>query len=257
MFDFIARRRREGLRAQSFPREWLEILAHDVPIYRRLTPDQQERLRGHVQVLLAEKHFEGCDGLELTDEIRVTIAAHAALLMLGGEPHYFPGLVSILVYPEAFVAQRKEVQGGIVDEGEAALLGESSRRGVVVLAWDAALRSARDLVGGHNVILHEFAHQLDTEDGRGDGTPYLEGRGAYAAWARAMAPVYERLRAHPEESVLGEYAATNPAEFFAVATEVFFGRPEPLRRQHPEIYAALSRYYGLDPAAEFPAEASG
>ena len=257
MFDFFARRRRARLRAQPFPGAWLAILSRNVPLYRRLSLKLQETLRGHVQVLLAEKHFEGCGGLRLDDEIRVTIAAHAALLMLGGEPHYYPRLTSILVYPSTFLVQREERQGPIASEGQVPLLGESWRAGVVVLAWDAALNCARGARDGANVILHEFAHQLDTEDGRGDGTPYLEGRGQYAAWARAMGPEYERLRAQPEGSVLGEYAATNPAEFFAVATEVFFERPEPLRLRHPEIYAELSRYYGLDPARGLPAAPSG
>jgi Mlc titration factor MtfA (ptsG expression regulator) len=250
MFDFFARDRRARLRAQPFPEAWLAILSSNVPLYRRLPPAIQERLRGDVQVLLAEKHFEGCGGLELDDEMRVTIAAHAALLMLGGEPHYYPRLTSILVYPSTFVVQREERSGPFTTEGEVALLGESWRQGVVILAWDSALRSARGLGQGHNVILHEFAHQLDSEDGRGDGTPYLESRSQYAAWARAMGPEYERLRARPEDGVLGEYAATNPAEFFAVATEVFFEQSEALRLKHPAIYAELSRYYGLDPAAE-------
>jgi MtfA peptidase len=257
MFDLFARPRRAKLRARDFPPEWLAILARNVPLYGRLSPEHQEALRGHVQVLLAEKHFEGCGGLELDDEIRVTIAAHASLLMLRGEPHYYPRLTSILVYPSTFLVARKERQGPFTTEGEAALLGESWRAGVVVLAWDAALRSARDARDGANVILHEFAHQLDSEDGGSDGTPYLDGRSQYAAWARAMAPEYERLRARPEGSLLGEYAATHPAEFFAVATEVFFERPADMRLRHPEIYAELSRYYGLDPAQERPASASG
>src|SRR5262245_49946622 len=250
MFDLFARRRRERLRARPFPEEWLAILSHNVPLYLRLPPALKERLRGHVQVLLAEKHFEGCGGLELDDEIRVTIAAHAALLMLGGEAHYYPRLASILVYPSTFVVERAERSGPFTTEGKVPLLGESWRQGVVILAWDSALRGARGFGDGHNVILHEFAHQLDSEDGSGDGTPYLESRGQYAAWARAMGPEYERLREAPEDGVLGEYAATNPAEFFAVATEVFFERPEALRLRHPKIYAELSRYYGLDPAAE-------
>jgi hypothetical protein len=128
------------------------------------------------------------------------------------------------------------------------VLGQSWGRGVVVLAWDAAEKGALDVRDGQNVILHEFAHQLDAEDGRSDGTPLLSGRSQYAAWARAMGPEFERLRAHPDGSVFGEYAATSPAEFFAVATEIFFEKPDELRRRHPAIYAELSRFYGLDPA---------
>jgi len=257
VFGWLTERRRNKLLETPFPEDWPRILAANVVAYPMLDTEEQDRLPELVQVFVAEKHWEGCGGLELDDEIRVTIAAHASLLMLRGEPHYYPRLTSILVYPSTFLVARKERQGPFTTEGEAALLGESWRAGVVMLAWDAALRSARDARDGANVILHEFAHQLDSEDGGSDGTPYLDGRSQYAAWARAMAPGYERLRARPEGSLLGEYAATHPAEFFAVATEVFFERPADMRLRHPEIYAELSRYYGLDPVQERPASASG
>lgn len=238
-------KRRDRLRSRPFPAEWLAILDRNVPLYRALSPEQQERVRGDMQVLLAEKHFEGCGGLRLDEEIRVTIAAHGALLMLGGEPHYFPDLTSILVYPSARLLPSRERTGAIETEGKIPISGAAARD-VVVVSWDDAKTGARVAHDGMNVILHELALQLDFEDGRADGTPYLQGRSQYAAWARAMKPAYEWLRAHPDGDVIRAYAATNPAEFFAVVTEIFFERPDELLERHPDVYAALSRYYGLD-----------
>jgi Mlc titration factor MtfA (ptsG expression regulator) len=252
MFDLLRRRRRARLRAASFPESWRAILSSNVPIYDRLSADAQRELHGHIHVLLAEKNFEGCGGLEVTDEIRVTIAAHAGLLMLGREPQYYPGLYSILVYPSAYRAPLTEHDGGIVTESEEARHGESWRTGAIVLAWDVAHGGARDVGEGENVILHEFAHQLDTEDGAGDGVPYLDRPSDYVAWARALAPEYERLRERPHESLLDLYGAESPAEFFAVATEAFFENSQQLRDRHPELYAELRRFFRLDPAAEPP-----
>ncbi|MFN2565103.1 MAG: zinc-dependent peptidase [Gemmatimonadaceae bacterium] len=256
MFGLFSGRRRARLRAAPFPPAWRAILSANVPLYNHLTPDLRRELEGHVQVLLAEKHFEGCGGLTLTDEIRVTIAAHAALLMLRREPHYYPDLVSILVYPSTYLVPTEERHGGIVTEGEEERLGESWRRGVVVLAWDEARAGARSAQDGDNVILHEFAHQLDTEDGRADGVPLLDRGSDYVTWARALAPEYERLRERPFESILDTYGAEDPAEFFAVSTEAFFERPHELRDRHPELYTELSRFYRLDLAEMVPGPAT-
>jgi Mlc titration factor MtfA (ptsG expression regulator) len=250
----IKRRRWLRLRALPFPDAWRELLARNVPLYAKLSPARQRELEGHTQVILAEKSFEGCDGLELTDEIRVMIAGHAALLLLGREdPRYYPNVLTILVYPTAYLAPVEEHHDGIVEESDEPRLGESWHRGAVVIAWDAARADLRRPHEGDNVILHEFAHQLDTEDGAADGVPQLDRLTDHAAWVRALAPEYERLRADPSASVLDEYGATNPAEFFAVATETFFTRPHELRDHSAAVYATLRRYYGLDPATLLPA----
>ena len=223
------------------------MLQRNVAAYSRLSPERQRELHGHIQVLLAEKHFEGCGGLALTDEMRVTIAAHAGLLMLGREPQYYPGLVSILVYPSSYRAPVSEPDDdGIVSEGHEERYGESWDTGVVVLAWDTARHGSRDLGDGSNLILHEFAHQLDTEDGSANGMPLFDRRQDGRGWAEALGAEYERLRERPDESILDEYGAEDPAEFFAVATEAFFERPEDLREQHPELYEQLSSYYRID-----------
>jgi Mlc titration factor MtfA (ptsG expression regulator) len=246
MFEFLRRRRRARIQREPFPDRWRTILERNVPLYERLSLPVRNEIERHVQVLIAEKHFEGCGGLTLNDEIRITIAGHAALLLLGREPHYFPNLVSILVYPSTYVVPVEDRDGAIVTEREDARLGESWRRGVVVLAWDASCSGARAIRDGDNVILHEFAHQLDTEDGAADGVPYLDRAGDYAAWARALEPEYRRLQSEPETSIFDDYGATDPAEFFAVATETFFERPTQLRERHPALYAELSKFYNLD-----------
>ena len=253
MFGFIRRWRRARLRAAPFPETWRAVLSKNVPLYERLSPTLRKHLHGHIQVLLSEKNFEGCGGLELTDEIRVTIAAHAGLLMLGREAHYYPGLSSVLVYPTVYRAPQTEHLGsGVFAERQELRLGESWQQGAIVLAWDAARSGALDMRDGRNVILHEFAHQLDTEDGAADGVPYLESRSDYVAWARAFRPEYERLRKSPQKSILDSYGGEHPAEFFAVATETYFEKPQQLRKRHPELYTELNRFFRLDLASELP-----
>jgi Mlc titration factor MtfA (ptsG expression regulator) len=251
MFGLFKRRRREWLRAQPFPPAWVSILETNCPFYQGLTAEDRRELLGHIRVFLDEKHFEGCGGLELTDEIKVTIAAQASLLLLHRETDYYRRLITILVYPGAYVARGIEaIGGGAVLEGDVARLGEAWTEGVVVLSWDDVRKGASDIRDGHNVVLHEFAHQLDQEDGAADGAPILEHRTRYVAWARVLGAEYEQLRRDSERgrrTVLDEYGATNPAEFFAVATECFFEKPARLQKKHPELYEELKAYYRQDP----------
>ncbi len=249
MFGFFRRRRREQLRSQPFPPEWGAIVERNVPYYNLLSEADRQELHGHIHVFLAEKHFEGCAGLTMTDEIRLTIAAQACLLLLHRqeESDDFNRLITILVYPSAYVAHSVERIGpGAVLEGESTRLGEASLDGVVVLSWDDVQSGARGLNDGHNVVLHEFAHQLDDEDGAPDGTPRLPNHGRYLTWARVMSEEYNRLR-QGKKSVIDDYGAINPAEFFAVATECFFEKPGPLRRKHPALYEELKAFYRQDP----------
>ena len=248
----LTRRRRERLRAQPVPAGWRAIVEQNVRIFQRLPPEDQTELLGHMQVFLAEKHFEGCGGLELTDEIRVTIAAQACLLLLHRETDYYPNLTSILVYPSEYVAHEAgPIGGGIWEEGDHDRLGETAQSlGALVLAWDAVRRGAAVPDDGMNVVLHEFAHQLDFEDHLADGTPALPTRADYAAWARVMSAEFDVLRQADESgapTLIDKYGATNPAEFFAVVTEAFFERPRALRELHPELYAELQRFYRQDP----------
>lgn len=254
MFGFFRRRRRRRLRAEKFPSEFRETIEGNFPIFSELSNGDRERLIDLVKVFLGEKKFEGCGGLEITDEIRVTIAAQACLLLLNqDDPHFYPRLDSILVYPHAYVASQKQVlAGGIVVESPSARLGESWVRGIVVLSWDDARAGASCVNDGHNVVFHEFAHQLDQEDGSSDGAPILEHRSQYVAWARVLGVEFEDLRSKVSagrRTDIDPYAATNAAEFFAVVTEAFFEKPRQLKRRHPELYEELEMYYKQDPSA--------
>jgi Mlc titration factor MtfA (ptsG expression regulator) len=244
--------RRNRLANRSFPYEWLAIVKRNVPFYRRLPIADEEELKRHILIFIGEKRFEGCGGLQITDEIKLTIAAQACILLLHRETDYYPGLSSILVYPQAYVASRTEyLSGGVVAEGEDVRMGESWHRGSVVLSWDDVRRIAADINDGHNVVFHEFAHQLDSSGGRRDSTPVLRDRSTYIAWARILQKDYEKLRrdvGSNRDTLLDKYGATNPAEFFAVATESFFERPKDLQRLHPELYEELKFFYQQDPA---------
>jgi Mlc titration factor MtfA (ptsG expression regulator) len=252
MFRIFKEQKRKRLRAQKFPNEWLEVLGTYVRFFDRLSASDQAELLGHVHVFLAEKRFEGCAGLEITDDVRLTIAAQACLLLLHRRTDYFPRLVTILVYPSAYMVQeQRPVNENIWEEGTFSRLGETARQlGSLVLAWDAARSGAADPSDGRNVVFHEFAHQLDYENYAADGVPGLTTRDQQAAWGAVMRVEFASLRAADETGIptlLDTYGATSPAEFFAVATEAFFERPCALRHRHPRLYAEFSRYFQQDP----------
>ena len=253
MFAWLKRRRREAIRRGPFPAAWRAIIEKNVPYAACLPPADREELAGHVQVFLAEKRFEGCGGMEITDEVRVTIAAQACILLLHRGSDCYPDLISILVYPSTYLAPGgRRTAGGFVAEDPEARLGESWARGVVVLVWDSVLAGAADIHDGHNVVLHEFAHQLDQESGTGDGAPILPKRSMYVAWARVLGAEFDQLVRDAEgnhRTLLDRYGATNPAEFFAVATEAFFEKPRQLRSTHRALYDQLQQFYRQDPAA--------
>lgn len=260
MFGLLKQRRRRRLRSHRFPEKWRSIISRNVLFFSRLPADDQRELLGHVQVFLAEKRFEGCGGLQLTDEIRVTIATQACLLLLHRKTDYYPRLLTILVYPSGYVVdERRHVEGDIWEEGKEGRLGETARRmGSMVLAWDAAKRGAADPSDGKNLVLHEFAHQLDFEDFAADGVPALASRSDELSWTEVMRTEFALLRATDETGIptlLDTYGATNPAEFFAVATEAFFERPRALRRRHPKLYGEFQRFFRQDPAV-FSCESS-
>ena len=236
---------------QPFPAEWLDILRRNVSVYGRLDEDAQARLRDLLLVLVTEKRWEGCGGLVMTDEIKVTIAAQAALLLLGIEPDSFLRVQSILVYPSGYrYPLQRDSASGIVSEGTP-VAGQAHYHGPVVLAWDVAKAGGRAECGGRNVVLHEFAHQLDFLDGWADGQPWLAGRAPARRWHDVMKAELERRRREVRAGtpdVLDAYAATSLAEFFAVSTECFFERPVELRAGHPELYELLRSYYRQDPA---------
>jgi MtfA peptidase len=252
ILSLLKKRRRRGLAAQPFPHDWLKTIERNVPFFRRLSAKDRAELLGHIRVFLSEKRFEGCGGLVLTDEIRLTIAAQASLLLLHRQTDYFPRLLTILVYPSAYmVDEEHHLEGPIWERGPAHRQGETGRHmASLVLAWDAARIGAADPSDGKNVVLHEFAHQLDFENGAADGAPAFASRKQQLAWAAVMRMEFASLRAADDTGIptlLDTYGATNPAEFFAVTTEAFFERPCALRARHPSLYAELRSYYRQDP----------
>jgi Mlc titration factor MtfA (ptsG expression regulator) len=250
---FFIEGRRRKVRARPFPEAWREILERRVPYVRRLPRDLRRQLEQHMQVFIAEKSFAGCDGLEISDEVRVTIAAQACLLILNRRTDYYPGLTQILVYPGAFVIERLRAEpSGVLQEQRQALSGESWTHGQVVISWEDALEGAAIVDDGRNVVIHEFAHQLDQQKGYANGAPWLGRRDRYARWSQVMMEEFVRLQqqaATQEPSLLSYYGASNPAEFFAVVSEVFFEQPREMAAMHPALYAELRAFYRIDPAA--------
>ena len=257
MLEWWAERRRTKTLEEPFPADWGRVLARNVQHYRRLDPARQQRLRDLVQVFVAEKRWEGCGGLELTDEMRVTIAAQACLLVLELPHRLYENVDAILVYPSTVL--RPAPQLGVfvrssnpVASGPIALLGEAHAHGPVVLAWDRVLHDGKHPRDGHNLVYHEFAHKLDMLDGHADGTPPLATRQQRQRWHDVCERAFLSLRTRTERgeaTFLAEYGATNEAEFFAVVTEQFFEQPGALCSSERELYGVLSEFYRQDPAA--------
>lgn len=244
-------RHRNRVLASPFPKAWRAILKRRLPFFHALPADLQLQLKRHIQVFLAEKHFVGCDGLQITDEIRVTIAAQACLLLLNRKTDFYPKLRQILVYPDAFIVDsQRQDPAGLISQQRNVLAGESWEHGQVILSWKNTLEGAANPHDGNNVVIHEFAHQLDQEDGYANGAPILQRRQDYLSWSSVFNQVFNELvhdAAMGKPSLFDYYGATNPAEFFAVVTEVFFEKPEALNLEHPALYRELSHFYQVDP----------
>jgi Mlc titration factor MtfA (ptsG expression regulator) len=236
---------------QPMPAAFTAILSRNIPIYTRMPAPLQLQLHKLVQQFLHQKKFIGCEGLDIDDEMRVTIAGQACLLLLNRPSRVYPGLDTVLVYPSAFLVPRNHVDAaGVVTETRQDLLGESWGDGRVVLSWDHVRRGAHDWTDGQNVVLHEFAHQLDSESGSNNGAPYLGSQESYRSWSAVLSRDFAGLRAdaiYQQQSVLDHYGATSPAEFFAVATETFFEKPYQMAERHPALFAEFGKYYRVDP----------
>ena len=253
MFGFKKRRRRR-LAEQPFPDKWQAILQKNVPYITSLPQELQDKLKGLTQIFLDEKTFEGCAGIEITPEIRVTIGAQACILLLGIEDlsSFYEELRSILVYPKSYVAKVKESHDSFfVKEGFQERQGEAWSQGYIVLAWDEVKQGAHDIHDGKNLVFHEFAHQLDYEYGATDLIEQHYDESHHLSWARIIGNEYrsflKMLQQH-QKTPIDKYGATNPAEFFAVITECFFEKSTELQNTHPELYQQLSEFYKQDPA---------
>ncbi len=245
-------KRRSRLLGATLPVDYLDVLDRNLPLYRRMPAGLREQLHGIVNVLLDEKRFIGCGGLQVTDEMRVTIAGHASLLLLNRPGDYYPGFTSILVYPDTYVADEVSYDGDVEIHEHVERVGESWHRGPVVLSWQDILHGLSAHGAGMNVILHEFAHKLDEQNGETEGLPVLHDDDHYTEWTKVLGREFATLSesvATGNDSVLDEYAATSPAEFFAVATEAFFESSQRMRDELPALYRQLQRYYAIDPAS--------
>ena len=247
----LRERKRRRLRAMPLEPEWTGLLEHRFVAFRRLGDDDRRELLGHARVLVDEKRFEGCGGFEVTDEVRVLIAAQASLLLLHRDTDYYPGLFSILVYPDAYVVPVQfETGGGLVVEERVDHIGESWDTGSLILSWKDVVRGAAGRDHGCNVVLHEFAHQIDGETGETDGVPPIDDAELRARWQRVFEREYERLcelADRRRRTFIDEYGASHPSEFFAVATEHSFMEPVVLARRHPELYRVLADFWRQDP----------
>ena len=242
--------------ARPIDPQWQAILARNVPVYLPMSGELQHQLHKLIQQFLHQKKFVGCAGIEVDDEMRLTIAGQACLLLLNRRTRVYPDLHTILVYPSAFMVPRKQVdEAGVVTEARQDLLGESWGDGRVILAWDHVQRGAHDWTDGQNVVLHEFAHQLDSESGSNNGAPYLGSSSNYRNWSQVLSRDFANLRVdamYRQHSVMDHYGATSPAEFFAVATETFFEKPWEMAQRHGELFSELFKYYRVDPRAWLP-----
>jgi Mlc titration factor MtfA (ptsG expression regulator) len=243
--------RRHRIGRRPFPAAWRDVLRRQVPLASRLPADLQLQLKRRMLVFIADKPVIGCNGLQVTEAMRVVIAAQACLLLLNHRGEGFPNLRQVLLYPDTFVVDRVAPTGaGVLQEQRRALAGESWAQGQVILSWADVSEGAAVADDGRNVVIHEFAHQLDQESGVANGAPWLGRRERYERWSRVLGAEFEQLRerlGRGEPTLLGDYAATEPAEFFAVASEVFFEQPQALAAETPALYRELSAYYRVDP----------
>ena len=255
MWQWLSDIKRKKILATPFPSAWERQIQNNIPYYLHLNHEEKKRLQNLIQIFIAEKSWLGCNGLELTDEIRVMVAVHACLLILALPNDYYRNVESIYIYPTTIFSPESspgffEVHTAPV-QGAMPILGEAHHRGPVLLVWDEVKRETRDPEHGHNVVFHEFAHKLDMLDGSADGTPLLPTPEEYQRWSEVCSKEYlelcERVE-HGRPTFFDSYAATDEAEFFAVVTETFFCKPENMKHQHPKLYQVLQDFYRQDPA---------
>lgn len=253
-FRWWRTRRRQNWKARPFPHSWEDVLQQNVFQYQRLATRDQARVRDYLQVFVMERHWEGCLDFRITDEVRVTIAAQVAILVLGLNDQYFDSLLSILVYPNAYLARETRVnRAGVVFERNSAREGEAWYGGPVILSWQDVLEGGRGTNGGVNIVFHEFAHQLDMLNGRvANGVPPINSAEQYRRWTKLMQSEFRRLIhdcQSDERPLFDCYGASHISEFFAVVTEAFLQLPQAMQARHPELYALFCEFYRQDPAA--------
>ena len=253
MFGWFKKRKRNQFAKMPTPSDWIATLETHMPVFQKFSKEDREELLTHTKILFHEKEFIGAHDLEVTEPMIVFICAQASMLLLHREPSYFPNVNTVIIYETAFASTINQgIGGGIYLKKYQARVGESNHKTkVVVLAWDSVVYGAENPTDGKNVVLHEFAHQLDSETGNVNGAPVLSSNSSYRMWGCEMLKEYEHLKsdiAHHHKTFIDKYGATNHAEFFAVITEAFFEKPLGMQRKHPQMYKLLSEFYKQNPA---------
>lgn len=249
LFNWLRNRRRQRILAMPFPEAWERHLERNFGHFDHLIKDEKTTLRHVIKVLITEKRWEAAHGFSIDDTHKVTVAANAALLLLGMQHDYYSNVSSIILFPDAITGVPRHHQDGVVSEESA--LGLAYSDGPVILSWLDVIRGSINNRDGTNVVIHEFAHKLDMLDDIVDGTPALESREANEQWSKVMKEAFDMLRQQierGESGVLDEYGATDEGEFFAVASECFFEQAVRLEKEHPEVYRLFKSFYGQDPA---------
>lgn len=240
------RRRRAAARLGITTQQWAAA-EYPLPFLDRLQPDERSRLRQLAAEFIAAKEWSGARGLTLTPAMQLSIALQACLPILNLGLDWYRGWVGIVVYPGDFVIPRRLVDAdGVMHEYDDPVLGEAWEGGPVLLSWFENL----DEIGDVSIVIHEFAHKLDMTNGATDGMPALHADMRRQDWITAFAPAYEdfcRRVDAGEDTAIDPYAAENPSEFFAVASEVFFEAPALLSAEYPDVYAQLADFYRQDP----------
>lgn len=251
---FQRKRYNERLMSSEIEPEWVVILQENISLYKKLPFDLRKRLHGLINVFIHNKNFSGYNGLEITDEIKVTIAAQACMLLLNRDEELYPSLKNIFVYPGAFRSMQSVHYGMVKTLQESVRVGESWHLGHVVLSWRHSKQGGLNDHDGHNVVYHEFAHQLDHQDGLIDGTPVLDTAENYHDWSIVFSKEFEKLRikvSRHQKTWIDSYGAMSEGEFFAVVTEMFFEKPKLFKKEHAKLYRELEKYYHLSPVEWF------
>ncbi len=243
---------RQRIANAPLPASYVEILQRNMGLYATLPENLKAALHRGINLFLHDKEFIGCDGQEINDKVRLTIAGNACLLVLAQTRPIYPSFKTILVYPSTYVVTQKTHDGQVVFDEHSTRAGESWYRGPIVLSWSDTMHGSKNTEDGQNVVIHEFAHKLDEENGVMDGLPILRDKSHYGEWSQVLNTEYNAFLKRVERrknKVIDEYGAISPVEFFAVISESFFEKPDRMKSEFPELYGQLQQFYGLDPAS--------
>ena len=249
MFGWFRNRRRKKILSQPWPEAWDLHLNRNVRLTWNLSVEESARLKSRVKIFVAEKNWECCEGLDLTEEMKVTVAAQACLMLLGVEGFYFDNVNSVLLYPEAFT---RKTSDGTSQNQIQHRSGEAWQDGPIILSWRDSLLGGRNPDDGKNVVIHEFAHALDGIDGEMGGNVMFDDAATTAQWSQVVKREFDVLveaKERGRRTLLDHYGATNPAYFFAVASETIFEQPEELEQEHNELFDLLEKYYRVNPTS--------